>query len=297
MWRAMIGQGAKSLHCPEEPRLDGRIALVTGATGGIGAEIVRGLVRRGAEVILPCRSEARGRATLESLRAEFGAASRAHLAGLDLEDLTTIAAAMCEIADACSGRTIDLLVENAGIWPTRYRQSAQGHEIAFAVNVLAHFALRKRLMDAGLLPAARVIVLTGDIYVMASECTADYRWKGPWGGTLAYCRSKLGNIWIAAELARRHPELEVFVVHPGVIATNLGGDAGAFGNAIKRQVMISPQQGAQTALLCATQDGLQRGGYYHNTQGVVRLPPTDPGANRAAAEALWSICENLAGTA
>ena len=204
MASALFGQSGRSLRCPPTPRLDGKLAVVTGATGGIGLEIARG------------------------------------------------------------------------------------------VNLLAHFVLRQELQRRGLLDTARVIVVTGDIYIIESDCTSDHRWNGGLGGMRAYCRSKLGNIWIAAELTRRFPKLCVFVVHPGVVATNLGGNAGALGDRIKARFMIPPELGAQTALVCATQEGLENGGYYHNTGGLMRLAPSDPARNTASSKALWDHCEALA---
>ena len=92
----------------------------------------------------------------------------------------------------------------------------------------------------------------------------------------AYCRSKLGNLWIAAELVQRRPSFEVRVVHPGVVATNLGGDAGSVGNWFKRFLMISPEEGAQMPLICATQPGLENGGYWHNVHGRMYGTPARP---------------------
>ena len=110
----------------------------------------------------------------------------------------------------------------------------------------------------------------------------------------AYCRSKLGNLWIAAELHRRSPELSVFVAHPGVVAPTLGGATPALFDRMRRLVMISPALGAQTPLVCATQEGLENGGYYHNTHGLMRLPDGDPARDAQAAKALWDRCEALA---
>jgi protochlorophyllide reductase len=292
MLAASLGQARRTPRCPDTPRLDGRLALVTGATGGIGVEIARGLAARGAELILPCRSPGKGAALLESLRAA-GARAPA-LVELDLEDLASVRRAAGEIAERAAGRPIERLVENAGVWPSRPALTREGHEQAFGVNVLAHFTLRRELLRAGLLRGARVVVLTGDIYVLASECTPDYRWQGRAGGMRAYCRSKLGNLWIAAELARRHPELTVHVVHPGVVATSLGGRVGALGERIKRLVMLAPEQGAQMPLVCATQSGLENGGYYHNALGHVQLPPGDPALDAGSAAKLWELCESLA---
>ena len=72
------------------------------------------------------------------------------------------------------GRRVDILVENAGIWPQRYATTRQGHEIAFGVNVLAHFVLRQQLQQRGLLRDGRVVVVTGDIYLPASDCAPDF---------------------------------------------------------------------------------------------------------------------------
>jgi len=289
-----LRQAARTLHCPDTPRLDQKLAVVTGATGGIGLEIARGLAQRGAALILPCRNLRRGEQTAQRLRSTVGEGVRVELVEIDLEDLDSVRRAASEITRAVAGRSLELLVENAGIWPQRYAQTRQGHEIAFGVNLLAHFALRRELRRLGALTAGRVVVLTGDIYVLAAECTPDYRWSGPIGGMQAYCRSKLGNLWIAGELARRSPELEVRTVHPGVVATNLGGEPGVLGGSIKRRIMITPEQGAQMPLLCATQPGLESGGYWHNVHGRMRLAPDDPASHAAAAAKLWETCEALA---
>jgi NAD(P)-dependent dehydrogenase (short-subunit alcohol dehydrogenase family) len=294
MLGAALFQGARTPRCPDTPRLDGALAVVTGATGGIGLEIARGLVRRGAELILPCRNPAKGDALLARLRAEPGASGAQACVPLDLEDLDGVRACANEIARRTRGREIDVLVENAGVWPQRYARTRQGHEIAFGVNVLAHFALRRALQERGLLRAGRVVVLTGDIYVLESACTPDFTWQGARGGMRAYCRSKLGNLWIAAELQRRCPALTVLCAHPGVVASSLGGDTGALGERVRRWLMLDCEAGAQTPLFCATQAGVEKGAYYHNTYGRVRLPAGDPALDSAAASRLWDACEALA---
>ena len=294
MLAASFGQARRTPRCPDTPRLDGKLAVVTGATGGIGLEIARGLARRGASLILPCRSAAKGERVAAALRSEAAPGAQIALVDMDLEDLASVRRAAESIARAAAGRPIALLVENAGVWPQQYAETRQGFEIAFGVNVLAHFVLRRALAAAGLLGAARVVMLTGDIYILQAECTPHYRWSGPLGGMRAYCRSKLGNLWIGAELARRSPALEVAVVHPGVVATDLGGDAGALGNRMKRLIMIPPALGAQTPLFCATQPGLESGGYWHNAHGRMRLAPGDPARDAEAAGKLWETCEALA---
>ncbi len=294
MLSAMFGQARRTPRCPDAPPLDGRLAVVTGATGGIGLEIARGLARRGADLILPCRNPTKGAAVRDRLRGESGGGAAVHLVAMDLEDLESVRTGAGSIAASAEGRPVDLLVENAGLWPMRYAQTKQGHEIAFGVNVLAHFVLRQQLERAGLLAQARVVMLTGDIYVLESACTPDYVWRGRSGGMRAYCRSKLGNLWIGGELLRRFPRLSVYVVHPGAVATNLGGDAGALGSFVKRLVMIPPELGAQMPLICCTQPNLVNGAYYHNVHGQMSLVENDPASDSRAAAQLWDCCERLA---
>ncbi len=276
MWR----QRSRSLVCPATPRLDGQRALVTGGGRGIGLETTRGLTARGARVISASRS-AHG----EHVPAGFAA--------LDLADLASVERCLDDLAEALGSARLDVVVANAGLWPTRYAESAQGHEIAFATNVLGHHALVRGLQARRLLADdARIVVVTGDIYIMARDCTPDYRYRGAYGGQLAYCRSKLGNLWWVRALARREPGLRVHAAHPGVVASELGGSHRAIA-AVKRALLLSLEGGAQTSLFCATQPGLASGTYYHNTLGRVELRPDDPAADAAKAEALWEQLESL----
>ena len=196
----------------------------------------------------------------------------------DLADLDSVAVAVQEINKILRMKPLDILVENAGIMPTKYSETPQGHEISFGTNVLGHFALRAGLLRGCLSEKARVIILTGDIYVFSDGCSSDFRWRTPLGGIKAYNRSKLGNFWVARELRRRYPRLNVFIVHPGVVATNLGA-GGAVAKAMKRRLLIDPIAGAQTSLICATQPDLAYGSYYHNVYGEVELTNADPAMN------------------
>ena len=280
--------------CPEEPTLAGKTALVTGATGGIGVETARGLLARGATVLIGCRSPAKGESVADQISASAAERARVAIVPMDLASLRTISPAVAIAARQLNGRKVDILVENAGVWAKHYAQTSEGHEITFGTNVLGHFALRQALLANDVLaPAARVVVLTGDIYILESACTPSFVWqKGP-GARQAYCRSKLGNLWIASELARRHPTLEVYVVHPGVIASGLGGEVGAVAGWIRSLLALDVRRGAQMSLICATQPGLVRGGYYHNTQGLMRLDPRDPARDTVQAAQLWATCADL----
>lgn len=265
------------------------MALVTGGNGGIGLETCRGLLERGAEVVMACRDEAKALVACERLREDLGADARVEPLRLDLGDLESVARA----TEALGARDLDLVVANAGVWPRRYVVSAQGHEGAFAVNVLGHFLLVRRLLGR-LAADGRVVVLTGDIYCLVRRCVPGSTYRGSFGGMLAYCGSKLGDLWLVAELARRYPEVLALAVHPGIVSTNLGGRDGAGASGASRGPELDPRRGAQTTLLCATRPGLESGGYYHNVYGRVLLPPSDPGLDARGARELWETCERLA---
>ena len=159
--------------------------------------------------------------------------------------------------------------------------------------MLGHFLLLRHLAGRHLAADARVVIVTGDIYTLASACTPDYAYRTPLGGMLAYCRSKLGNLWLARELQRRHPELRVRVAHPGVVATSLGGARKGLGDAVSRRMLLDVESGAQTTLYCATQPGLPDGAYVHNVLGILQLDDDDPATDAVRAEQLWQRCETL----
>jgi NAD(P)-dependent dehydrogenase (short-subunit alcohol dehydrogenase family) len=110
---------------------------------------------------------------------------------------------------------------------------------------------------------------------------------------LAYCRSKLGNLWLARELQRRHPELRVRVAHPGVVATSLGGERRGLADAFSRRMLLDVERGAQTTLYCVTQTDVPNGAYLHNVRGIMKLSDGDPASDAARAARLWALCETL----
>ena len=272
--------------------LTGKTAVVTGGNGGIGFETCKGLVRQGARVIIGCRRLEEGKRAATCLRQENETAE-VECFHLDLQDLKSVSK-FCQDILALLPNGLDILVCNAGVWPQTNATSAQGYEIAFATNVLGHFYLIQLVLSK--LQAckdSRVVMLTGDIYCLASECSSNFS-PEPWDGKMAYCRSKLGNIWLAKELARRYSTLTSVIVHPGVINTNLGGSGGAW---LKQWLLISPERGAQTTLYCCGADTavLTSGGYYHNTWGEVQFPDNDPALDAEKALALWTLCQDIVG--
>lgn len=207
---------------------------------------------------------------------------------------TEVIGATKSIEEIAGGRNIDVLIANAGGAPAKYSLSAQGHELGFAVNVLGHHVFVRRLAQSGAFARGRLVVLSAQIYPTATDCTSDFRFKGRVGSYMGYCRSKLGNLWFAREFAERYSDIEVYSMHPGVIASNILAGEAPILSGLTRALLIDVVAGAQTPLFVATQPGLQRGGYYHNKLGLVRMRPMDISLDARKSSALWSRLEELA---
>jgi NAD(P)-dependent dehydrogenase (short-subunit alcohol dehydrogenase family) len=195
----------------------GRVAIVTGASSGIGVETARGLSLAGADVILAVRDVALG----ESVAREIAPVARGELAvrHLDLRDLASVAA----FASEHSG-PVDLLIANAGVSNTPDSHLANGLEVRFATNHLGHFLLAQLLHDRMIARAARVVVVSSAAHKGNHVHLDDLQWKArdhSWG--LAYGESKAANILFAQEATRRWKEKGIVAdaVLPGSALTGL----------------------------------------------------------------------------
>ena len=120
----------------------GDVVLVTGATSGIGEETALRLGEQGATVLVHGRDRERGRRVVDEIREGPG---EAELFVADLASLDTVRGLAREVRDR--HRRLDVLVNNAGLFLEERRESADGYELTFAVNHLAHYLLTHDLLD------------------------------------------------------------------------------------------------------------------------------------------------------
>ena len=261
--------------------VQGQRILITGGSIGVGRETAKFLVGIGAHVIIASRNEGKlkeAATTLNAFGLEKGNNGTAEYIVLDLSNLDSVVEATNQLLQR--DFKLDQLIENAGVWPTSYSVSVQGYEHSFATNTLGHYLLRQRLLDIDILKKnAKVIVLTGDIYIKVNDATSDYKYEGD--GEIAYCRSKLALHWVFDSFHEKYPELNMYLVHPGVIASDLVKPITSFvslENSIKSCLLLTEEQGAQTTLIISTAplSKLVNGGYYHNTCGRMMLSNEDP---------------------
>ncbi|MGW0928625.1 oxidoreductase [Streptomyces sp. NPDC002644] len=231
------------------PDQSGRVAVVTGANGGLGLVTALELARRGAEVVLACRDVAKGEEATGRIRAEVPAA-RVEVARLDLADLSSVRA----FADALPHDRLDLLVNNAGVMALPHRTTADGFETQFGVNHLGHFALTGLLLPRLLAtPGARVVTVSSFLHALANLDIHDLNGERGYRRWIAYGRSKTANLLFTHELARRlaaaGSDVIAAAAHPGYSATNLtaAGPAMEGRHTLRRLLRLADRAVAQSA--------------------------------------------------
>ncbi len=274
--------------------LSGRVAVVTGASAGLGVETARCLAAHGAHVVLACRNPDKGAAVEEAIAAKVPGA-RLELAALDLASLASVRSFASEVLER--HRRVDLLINNAGVMATPFERTADGFELQLGTNHLGHFLLTG-LLEPALVAAApsRIVNLTSRGHVRSSFHWEDphYRTR-PYDKWEAYGQSKTANIWCAIELDRRlSPRgVHAYAVHPGVIATELSrhldkDDFAAMASRMPggRLVLKTVEQGAATTVWAATSPDLaDAGGLYLEDCGIAG--PADAEGTRGYAP--WAM--------
>lgn len=297
------------------PDLNGKLAVVTGASDGLGLGLAVRLACAGAELVLPVRNPGKGAAALETIRAAVPRAV-VSLRELDLASLDSVAA----LADALNreGRPINILINNAGVMtPATRHATAEGLELQFGTNHVGHVALTGRILP--LLRAGRARVTTMS---SAAARSGKINWADPqsergYSAIRSYGQSKLANLLFGLELDRRSAAggwgLVSNVAHPGTTLTNLYASGPNLGrrrrspyeSIMKRLagwgVLVQPvDAGLLPALYAATSPQALGGrlygpdGFGQFTGGPTELPIYRSAREEADAVRLWDLSERLA---
>ncbi len=248
--------------------LHDRTILITGANTGIGLAAARELARRGARLVLACRSEAKTQPAIDGIKRDTGNDAVEFLA-LDLADLASVRAGAQRFL--AGGASLHVLINNAGVAGQR-GITKDGFELAFGVNHLGHFLLTQLLLDRIRASApARIVSVSSAAHPQAKGIDfAALRQRTPsFAGLSEYAVSKLCNVLFTQELARRLDGTGVttYAVHPGVIASDIWRRIPSPFREIYMRVarMKTTEEGARPLVLCATAPELaeRSGGYYH----------------------------------
>ena len=279
--------------------MEGKVCLVTGANRGIGRATVEGLARRGATVLMVCRTREAGEAARSDIVARTGNRNLELFAG----DLA-VAAEVRRVAEAIKSAhlRLDVLISNAGTFQPRRTITVDSIETTFAVNHLAGVILISEL--AGRLRAgapARVILVASEAHRRVTRPN-DWMSTVRYGGFAAYSRSKLANVIFTYCLARRFDGSGITVncCHPGLVNTPVL--AGIFEQRwlhwlwpfVRTCFTITPARGAETVLYLATSPDVEgMTGKYFKHRRPVRSSPISHDPDVGAR--LWELTFRLTG--
>lgn len=298
------------------PPLDGRRAVVTGGSDGIGLRIVTRLALAGAELVLPVRNMRKAEAAVDRIL-EKAPDARISILPLDLSSLESIAQFGDDMVR--DGRPVHLLIDNAGVMTPPMRQTTRdGFELQFGTNHLGHFALVSHLLP--LLRAGRARV-TSQLSVAANQGSinwADVNWENSYDGMRAYSHSKIAFGLFGLELDRRSRAHDWGITsnlsHPGIAPTSLLAARDEIGRSedtvgvrvirwtSKRGIVAgTPETAALPALYAATSPDAVAGRLYA-PRGIGHLgggPAEQKVFSRLRSEEdarrIWQVSEKLTG--
>ena len=273
----------------------GKVALVTGASSGIGFATARALAARGAKLILWCRDAARAEASRAAIVRATGNPN-VHVVLADLASQVDIRRGAADVLERFP--RLDVLVNNAGVVLEKRQETTDGLETMLATNHLAPFLLthllRERLVQSA---PARVVTVSSSALWLGRIRFDDLQSTRGYNGYALYATTKLMNVLFTRELARQLDGSGVVAnaMHPGTVRTNLSPADGTFVRwlaNLAQPFLLTPEQGADTAVWLARDPaGGRVSGRYFVRRKVGFLPPAAKDA--ALARRLWDVSLGL----
>ena len=277
--------------------LKDKVVVITGATSGIGRAAALAIAKHDPKLYLTYRNDKRGKNLLTQLK-KIDSNLKIELIKCDFSKQDSIRE--CAATINMKADHIDVLINNAGMFNVKYRETHEGIENTFAVNHLGYFLFTNLLLDKLKLPAeSRIINVASE----AHELLNRLNWeninfsKDYGGGVNAYAQSKLSNLMFTYLLALRVSinNISVNAIHPGVINTGIGAqDRSWIGNFLKILLvpfLPRPKDGATSIIYLATKndDGIT-GEYFIDCKQAISSPYSK---NLEEAQKLWDLSERL----
>ncbi|QQM39218.1 SDR family NAD(P)-dependent oxidoreductase [Streptomyces liliifuscus] len=288
--------------------LTGKLAIVTGGYSGLGLETTRALTKAGARVVVPARRRPVAEEAVAGL-------DGVEVDELDLGDLDSVRAFAERFL--ASDRTIDILIDNAGIMACPETRVGPGWEAQFATNHLGHFALVNRLWPALAPGGARVVSVSSAGHHYSDIRWDDPHWRQGYDKWQAYGQAKTANVLFAVQLDAlgKDSGVRAFSLHPGGILTPLQrhlpkeemverGWIDENGTPLNPAGFKTPEQGAATQVWAATSPQLSgMGGVYCEDCDISEPAPADGervgvrdyAVDPVSAARLWNLSAELTG--
>lgn len=275
-----------------------KTCVITGATSGIGYATAKGLAAKNFELILIGRDDQKGKSVVESLK-NLTSNNLITYYNTDLSSQKQIRKTGEELKN--KHPEIDVLINNAGVWTSRYELTDDKIEKQFAVNHLAYFLLTHLLYpNIAKSENGRIINLGSDSHKFGKINFDDLNLEGSYHGLKAYGQSKLANLLFTYELQhlKKDDHVSVYCVQPGLVKTDIGvKHTNPFHSLmwkLRRLSGMTPDQAASTAIYLATSDEVakQSGLYWDSSKPK---PSSARSKNAEDAGRLWKKSEELCG--
>ena len=277
------------------PDLSGKIALVTGATAGIGLITAEALARMGATLVIVSRNEQKCQDVVAQIQANTGNTRVEYIAG-DLSAMAQVRNVATEFLRRYD--RLHILVNNAGAFINDRQVSVDGFEMTFALNHLNYFYLTQLLLDTLIASApARIVNVSSDAHRGGKINFDDLMSEKSYSGFGVYSMTKLANVLFTNELAQRLEDSGVTAnsLHPGFVATNFGKNNGGivgFFMPVVQLFALSPEKGAETSIhLAASPDIEGVTGKYFSKK--IPVQPAKAALDVATQRRLWEASETL----
>ncbi len=268
--------------------------MITGGNDGIGKATAMGLANLGATVVLACRNAQKAEEAVRDIQKESGN-TQVEALSLDLASFDSIR--QCAARFQARYATLDVLINNAGVFTSTLQLTEEGYELQFGVNHLGHFLLTHLLLpQLQTAPAPRVINVSSvghyqgklDFNYLRGESPKYFGWN-------AYTRSKLANVLFTRAFAQRYPHILCNALHPGGVRTNIATkDSSWLVSFVWKTLglrMVSTEQGAQSSIyLASSPDVAQVTGKYFDEKQNIRTPAA-LAQDDELAEKLWTYSE------
>jgi NAD(P)-dependent dehydrogenase (short-subunit alcohol dehydrogenase family) len=291
--------------------LSGKLALVTGASGGLGEETARALASHGARVVITARDMPKGEAVAAKIRKSTGNPD-IEVISLELDSLASTRA--CAKEFLASHDELNLLINNAGVMACPFGKTQDGFEMQFGTNHLGHFVFTNSIMPALLKGApGRIVNLSSGGHRFSNVLFDDVNFESTdYHKFLSYGQSKTANVQFSVGLDARLKDrgIRVFAVHPGAIMTELSRhmdkadmDELTPKRGAPKMVLKTIPAGAATSCYAATSSDIEGlGGVYLEDCHVAEVNDSKAhdGVRSYAldadnAERLWTLSEKLVG--
>lgn len=272
--------------------------LVTGSSRGIGFYTAMGLAEKGAHMIIVSHDEQHCKTAVKKITEKFGENSARYYVA-DLSSQTEIRDLAEKVKQDYDH--LDVLINNAGAWFSKYKESDDGIEKTFALNHLSYFLLTGLLLDMiRKSTPARIINVSSDAHLGINRIHfEDIGFQNGYRPFQTYAQSKLANIMFTYELSNRLKDLDITVnaLHPGAVASKLYRNFGILEPLINFWIKLTGktlEEGAETSIyLASSEDISDVTGKYFADEAQKRS--SEASYNMESWHRLWRLSEEMTG--